>query len=132
MAGLLLYLLIVHTADVVVAVVAAAGHYACAASVAPVVGADHRSSLAAHLEILIKEVAFGALHPDGVQISHNSQTLAQEVAAASGTVRLINQRFAGGANVLLGVGGTIDLVGLHAAAALHVEILAVLTVDAGI
>lgn len=129
MAGFLRHLLVVHTPDVVVTVIAAAGHQHRAASVASVVGAHHCGGIGAELPILVEEVALGALRPQWIQVGDGIEGLAYEVSTAGGLVGFECHCCAAGADVLLRMGGALHLIGFHAIAALHIEILALLGGD---
>jgi len=121
-AGLLLHLLVVHTANVVVAVVAAAGDQPCAASIAPVMGADHRGGHCTDLQFVVEEIALGALLPQGIQIGDSIKGPADEIPTAGGFIGFKFHFLADRADVFLRMSRALHLVGCHTAAALHIEV----------
>lgn len=130
MTGLLRHLLVVHAADVVVTVVAAAGYQHRAASLAPVVRAHHLVGRGAGLNVCVEEVSLAALHPHRVQIYYRGHGPAIEVATAGSLVGHKRWLCRFGTNACLGVGRALDRVRLHTSAGLHIEVLTLLGGDA--
>lgn len=125
MAGVLLNFDAVHTRNIVVAVVAAAGNKHGATPLTAVVCAHHRSGQAASLVNVVEEVALWTLGPHGINVGNGAEVGAIEVAAASGTVRLeARNRFAfGTANILLGMRCAFHLTFKRTAADLYIKVL---------